>query len=269
MSDIKQTNFRIGQDDAGKFREFCETNGFSQAQGFEQLLRLLELEKAREIIPGRAMEIDEFSLHTKAIMNAFLNSLEINANAEARIREEFNLSLQSKDKTIADLQEKVELLKAAKDEAEQAASSASQAAAQATKDSADAMERAATVSKLAEEKDKTVNSLAEKLTATEEKLAGYSDLEKEAQELKEQLKVMKREITDLKKDYEIKLRELNAEMARKISDTEKDAALAAATAVAEKEREIRDIYEDKLRVADRENAKLQIMVEQMEKREKK
>lgn len=260
---VKQINLRLSQENIDKFKIFCEENGFSQAQGFDQMLHAMELSKAREAIPGRATEIDEFSLHAKAIIDAYLSSLEINANAEARIREEFTLSLQSKDKTIADLQEKLEAMKTAKNEAEQIATSASQNAAQAMKDYSDAAERAKTMSKLVAEKDKTINSLAEKLTVTEEKLAGYTDLKENEKKAQEKTRELEHALKDLKKDHDVAIKELQSEMERKISYVEKDAALATATAVAENERKIRDVYEQKLRDVDKENARLLIKLEQL------
>ena len=114
MGDIKQTNFRIDQDTADAFRRFCEENGMSQAQGFDHIMQVVELDRAKAATPGRATEIEGFEKSVKDIMAAYLYSIEINNNAEARIREQFSSSLDRKDKTISDLQVKVEELQAAK-----------------------------------------------------------------------------------------------------------------------------------------------------------
>lgn len=264
MAEIKQNNFRIDQSDADAFRKFCDENGLSQAQGFGHLLQVFELDRAKNVTPSRATEIEEFERNVKAITAAYLNSLEINNNAELRIREEYDTALASRDKTIMDLQEKNEKLKIDKEEAEQLATTASQDAAKAIKDAEDAKERAEMVGKLADEKDKTIATLATKVTDAETKLNEYADLKKAEQNAQERIKEMERIAADQKKDHETEIRELQAEMDRKVSDAKKDAELAIAKAVAEKEREIRDLYEQKLRDADKETAKLQAKIEQLQ-----
>ena len=80
---IKQTNFRVDQQTAEEFRTFCKDNGFSQAQGFDYLIELVELEKAKSVVSSRATEIEDFEQHSKALVAAFLRSIEMNENAEA------------------------------------------------------------------------------------------------------------------------------------------------------------------------------------------
>ena len=75
-------------------------------------------------------------------MSAYMNSLEINNNAEDRIKEQFSTALESKDKTIQDLQAQIMRLKDEKDAAEQMATGAAETAAQSMKETAAATERA-------------------------------------------------------------------------------------------------------------------------------
>lgn len=77
MGEIKQTNFRIDQDTATAFRKFCEDNGMNQAQGFDHVMQVVELDRAKTAAPGRATEIESFEKSVKDIMAAYLNSLEI------------------------------------------------------------------------------------------------------------------------------------------------------------------------------------------------
>lgn len=264
MAEIKQNNFRIDQSDADTFRKFCDENGMSQAQGFAHLLQVFELDRAKNITPSRATEIEEFERNVKAITAAYLNSLEINNNAELRIREEYDTALASRDKTIMDLQKKNEQLNTDKDAAEQSAADASLTAVQATKEATDAKDRAEMTERLLEEKEKTITTLAAKVADAEEKLKEYVELKKAEQEAKEQIRELEQISAEQKKDHETALRELHAELERKVSDAKKDAELEAAKAVADKEREVRDIYEEKLRAADRENAILQAKIEQLQ-----
>ena len=43
--EIKSQSFRLSKESTEKFRRFCEENGVSQAEGFDSLLRLAEIEK--------------------------------------------------------------------------------------------------------------------------------------------------------------------------------------------------------------------------------
>lgn len=114
MGEIKQTNFRVDQVTADAFRKFCEQNGMSQAQGFDHIMQIVEMDRAKAVAPGRATEIEGFEKSIKDIMAAYLYSIEINQNAEGRIREQFASSLSRKDKTIDDLRQKVDQLQAEK-----------------------------------------------------------------------------------------------------------------------------------------------------------
>ncbi len=119
MGDIKQTNFRIGTEAADKFRTFCESEGMSQAQGFAHLLQVLELNNAKTVLSNRETEITDFEMHTKALLDAFLHSLEICSNAEERAREEYAMQLDQKDRTIAEMAQRCKDLTAERDTAKE------------------------------------------------------------------------------------------------------------------------------------------------------
>lgn len=110
MGEIKQTNFRIDQATADAFRKFCEENGMNQAQGFDHVMQVVEMDKAKSAVPGSAKDIEEFELYVKKIMGAYMKSIEDYNNAKETVREQFASALESKDKMIQDLQRKVEAL---------------------------------------------------------------------------------------------------------------------------------------------------------------
>ncbi|WP_352397255.1 hypothetical protein [[Clostridium] aminophilum] len=62
MGDIKQTNFHIDQVTADAFRKFCEENGWNQAEGFDNVMRQVELNKAKVATPFAVKECT--ALHT-------------------------------------------------------------------------------------------------------------------------------------------------------------------------------------------------------------
>ena len=250
MSEVKQVNFRINTETADAFRKFCEENGLNQAQGFDHIMQVLELDRAKAVTPGRITEIENFEKSVKNIMRAYLYSLEINNTAEERIQEQFKSSLESKDKAIADLQMKSEELRLSKEYTESRYREATATAEQAQKDAKASKEQAETASKLAAEKDKTVATLADKLAISEEKAAGYDNLLAEKTSLETTL-------AKVTSEYEAKVADLEIKMERSLSDAKKDAALAMANAVMEKEREMQDA----MRKIEMENAKLSAILE--------
>lgn len=293
MGDIKQTNFRIDQESADAFRKFCEENGMNQAQGFDHMLQVLELNRAKAMVPNSAKDIETFEMHVKKIMESYLQSVEDYNTARESAREEFASALTSKDKTIASLQEKVPQLKADKEIAETTAANADRIADQAVKEASVAKDQAGTALKLAEEKDKTIATLADKLAVAEGKAEGYDELkqseeaakgriielqkdvenleagfERELKSSKEEAdrtlkstqEASDRKVAELKKDHETEIRELKTDMERKISDAQKDAALSCANEVAKKEREMNIT----IREADKENARLQAQIENLQ-----
>lgn len=243
MGEVKQTNFRIDQETAALFRDFCEKNNLSQAQGFDHIMQVVEMDQAKAVVPERKTEIEAFEKAIKDIMAAYLNSVELGKTAEDRAKENFKSLLESKDKMIAELQGKVETLKADKEEAEQLALTSSSAVAQALKDSEIAKEQAEMSKKLLAEKEKTISTLAEKLTKSEEKAEEYDSLSETSKKLLEENK------------------ELHRALERKDSDTKKDMELAVAKAVAEKEKEMMK----RMMELEKENAKLTVKVELLEK----
>lgn len=109
---IKATSFRVNEEDIEKFKEFAQQNGFNQAEAFKSMMNTVEIAKAKEQIKDRAKEIEAFQDLNNRLVNMFLNSLELNMTSEERIRETFSKELNTKDNTIADLQEKVNALNA-------------------------------------------------------------------------------------------------------------------------------------------------------------
>lgn len=106
MSKPEQNNFRILPESAEEFRKICTEYGLNQAQGFAHILQVFELNKAKEKLVKRETEIEEFERHVKALLTAYIGSLELAENADARMFEKYENDLKSKDKTIQDLQAK-------------------------------------------------------------------------------------------------------------------------------------------------------------------
>ena len=253
MNEIKQTNFRVGTETADAFRKFCEENGMNQAQGFDHLMQVLELNKAKAAIPNRQTEIISFEKSVKDIMNAYLQSLEINSNAEGRAREEFKSRLESNEKTISELNMRIEQLTLAKKSAEDHAKSVDEKLIYAQREARTSSEQAYTSSKLVSEMETRLKKLTNELDAAEAKASCYD-------EAKAELEVTAKNLSEAKSQYEAKIAELEMKLEKAESDAKKDAALATANAVMEKEREMQDA----MRKIEMENAKLTAIREHLE-----
>lgn len=176
MTEIKQANFRIKVEDADKFRAFCEEEGLNQAQGFDHLMQVLELDKAKTVIPARAMEIEEFERHMKSLLSAFLNSMEIAENTEDRLKEQLQSHLDSKEQTIIRLQKELKIKENEIKELEFAV--------ERLQKNIEVVQRSAINLKDKEEINKI---LTEKLNMAEKQLSDYELLKESEGELKEQL----------------------------------------------------------------------------------
>ena len=107
MGEIKQTNFRIDSESADVFRQFCEEQGMNQAQGFDHLIQVLELNRAKAGIEGRLTEITTFEEYIKKIMDAYLTSLQVAQDTEERVREDYKTDISLRDKALADSERKI------------------------------------------------------------------------------------------------------------------------------------------------------------------
>lgn len=225
MGEIKQTNFRINAETADAFRKFCEEQGMNQAQGFDHIMQIVELDRAKGMIPERQIEIEEFERSVKSIMAAYLGSLEINNNAEKRIKEQFASDLNRKDKTIDELREIKEQLQLDKKAIEAALKEALLNVSAAEEREKNAENQATSAKKNAENQEKINAMLSAKLAEAEEKLAGYAELKDAEQKANIEIQKLKQNIIDLNKDH-----------ASEINALKKDAELEKERAIAEKER---------------------------------
>ena len=101
--EMKVRSFRISDSVLEKFKAFC--NDFdNQNLALDSLINAYEVQNAKAILVDRQTDIADYDTHIQALQSAFLRSLELNENAERRIRAEFKSLLSSKDETIMQLQ---------------------------------------------------------------------------------------------------------------------------------------------------------------------
>ena len=103
MDELKTRSFRVSEEVSTKLKELCE-NFDNQNSALSALLNAYEVQNAKATLTNRQTDIADYDTHIQAIQSAFLRSLELNENAEKRIKTEFINLLNSKDQTIVQLQ---------------------------------------------------------------------------------------------------------------------------------------------------------------------
>lgn len=298
MGEVKQTNLRIDQDTAEAFRSFCIENGMNQAQGFDHIMQVMQLNKAKAVTPGRAVEIERFEKSLKDIMAAYLNSLEIYKDAEEQIREQVASELKRKDATINELREKISKLQLAVESAENKKKEAEEAEKTASERENNAISQMEAAKKNAADQEKINSMLTIQLAEAAEKLDDYDVLKCSETALKEEIAELKFKLKDAtstlvytKDTYESQiaglkqeneqiqvLKKSEADLKEKLADMERtlvqqttaseaamskiqaEALLSQERSVMAKEREM----QEQLRLADKENAKLTAQIEQLQ-----
>ncbi len=293
----KQVNFRIDPDSAEAFRQFCVTHGMNQAQGFDHLMQVLELNNAKAATPGRAVEIENFERLLKEILSTYIGSIELSSNAEARVLEQVQSDLKRKDRTIDELREKIERMEREKEESTAALSASQEEQARFQEQAAHAADQLNAAKKAASDQEEMNHILRAQNQELLEKLAQYDALHKseasakaENAELKLRMRELEqsishanaqqkkleanasqaaetiKELEEQITSYRIQISDLQRQVKAKDADAENclrqaqmQAELALERAVIAKEREL----QDEIRKADRENVKLQTELEQL------
>ena len=103
----KICSIRTDEETLANFKELCKQFD-NQSECLQALINLHELNNSKKVLSGQQSSIDDFQSRVDGIVRAYINALDINANAEERIRQEFSEQLDSKDKIIITLQERAE-----------------------------------------------------------------------------------------------------------------------------------------------------------------
>ena len=226
MGEIKQANFRLDESVA-IFRKYCEEQKINHAKGFSHLLELIKLEQDKGTMPDRKTEIENFECNVNKLVEAYRNSLEINDNAEQRVREQFASDLNRRDREMDELRTKLDKITAEKDTAEATAASAVEAKEAAEKKEKDAAYQMDALKKSVAEKDQIICILNSRLSEKEQMLVGYADMMAIRQEHEKKIQELEQALNDAKKDH-----------ANEIKALKKDAEMEQERAVAAKEREL-------------------------------
>lgn len=158
MAETKVTSVRADEETTAQFKSLLEQfpNG---TECLKMLLNAYELEQAKGILTGQGTDISDFQAHADSLIRAYITALDLTANAENRIRSEFRDRPDSKDKTIQELQHRVEV-------AEQLAQTA--------QEQAETLER--NMSEMNESNANLIDELDKKTKSAEQRLEEMSDV---------------------------------------------------------------------------------------------
>ena len=97
--------FSVRADDAtiAQLDKIAEESGLKKAEIRPVLLTSYATAQAKSILPGRATEIENVGNLLDQIKTAYLASLELNANAEERIRAEFIARIENNEQAMSSL----------------------------------------------------------------------------------------------------------------------------------------------------------------------
>ena len=168
------------------------------------------MQSAKAVLTDRQTDIADYDAHLQAIQSAFLHSLEINENAERRIRAEFQNLLSSKDEMIMMLQTQLEASRA---ESATAALTVQEVTERADRDSQAAEEQIAEYIKRAENAE---NEKYAAIRSSESAEAARKELLDILHDTKEQLSMSRTEAVraiESEKQYADKVKKLTEQLA--------------------------------------------------------
>lgn len=96
---------RLTDETFEQFKKIASDNGLTAQQTMDNLLLAYETGIAREETPDTRTDLDNFITHLNAIQESYLHMIQLNKDSEDRAKLEFIKKLESKDKTIQNLQE--------------------------------------------------------------------------------------------------------------------------------------------------------------------
>lgn len=122
MANDKVFSVRADDETIAKLEQIAETSGMKKAELLPALMSAYEVQEAKGALPGRATEIANVENLLGQIKTAYIASLELNANAEERIRSEFVTRIENNEQAVASLKAKAEAATASADELKDALS---------------------------------------------------------------------------------------------------------------------------------------------------
>lgn len=242
--------------------EKLQKPGDKKGDTLKHLFEIVEANLDNEQMKQGNVDVEALEASLNNIRSMFVTSVsgkeELKVSYQAKIDNIKNL----KDKLEAELTEKIVEAREEKALAETKAEEATKAMEQAFKDLKVAEEKATSAEALTAETRKNNDTLQSELSKAKEQLAGYDDLKKSEFEAKTEVINLRHDLEEKEKEYKDSLKAKDVECNHQIEQIKASAELDKEKALIAKEREMNE----KIRKLDRENAKLQALIEQLQQK---
>jgi len=113
MANDKVFSARADEATIERLNAVAEQSGMKKSDLLPALLEAYENNRVREALPGRATEIDNFHNLMGQVERAYTSSLELNVNAENRIRDEYEARIISNEEAVQALRAQLDTAKEA------------------------------------------------------------------------------------------------------------------------------------------------------------
>lgn len=124
MANDKVFSARADEETIERLNELAEQTGMKKTEVLPALLNAWEANRVREALPGRTTEIDNFHNLLQQLKKAYTGSLELNVNAENRIRDEYSARIASNEEAVQALRAQLDKAKTEAAEAKEKAAAA-------------------------------------------------------------------------------------------------------------------------------------------------
>lgn len=242
--------------------EKLQKPGDKKGDTLKHLFEIVEANLDSEQMKQGNVDVEALEASLNNIRSMFVTSVsgkeELKVSYQTKIDNIKNL----KDKLEAELTEKIAEAKEEKALAEAKAEEATKAMEQAFKDLKVAEEKATREESLTTEIRKNNDTLQSELSKAKEQLSGYDDLKKSEFEAKTEVINLRHDLEEKEKEYKDALKAKDVECNHQIEQIKASAELDKEKALIAKEREMNE----KIRELDRENAKLQALIEQLQQK---
>lgn len=196
----KVRSIRADEATFNRFKEICEQAG-GQQEALTALISCFELDQAKSTLPGQSTLIDDFKARIDGVVNAYINALELSANAEERIKVDFALQIDTQTKTIADLQEKntklMTALNNAKAEFDETITAKESTINELTAEYNTEIERATTANKQREQAEQIANMATEQVQTLKTAIDELKDKADKSDSYKSELEKLQRQVSEL------------------------------------------------------------------------
>ena len=211
-----------------RLAKLADEFGESQGAALEALINLWDTQQAKGALAGRKSDVEDFDSHLHALQRAFLHSLDLAQNAEARALDNYRATLESKDQVIKGLQDRVAALEAQAQTTQQEMAKAVQDRDAAVKATAAAQ----AAQKAAEDaKDSALSSVADKqaiIEALNQKLVEAASTASTNETASQKLAELQIKYDAMRASYQAE-----AEIAKVKAETERERAVREAEANAQ------------------------------------